>query len=379
MDNTDFKTPGQFIEALLEERGWTQRILAIILGVDETGINKLITGKKQVTAEMALLLSEVFVVPPEAFLDLQKQYELAQARIISRPDPNRSTRAHLFGGLPVSEMVKRRWLDAEDVRNVTQIQDALVKFFKVNSVQDIEILPHAAKKTNTFIPTTPAQLAWVYRVKEISEDIFVPKYSNSKLNAGIERLRSLLSAPEESRKVPRILLESGIRFVVVESISSAKIDGVCLWLNEYSPVIGMSLRFDRIDNFWFVLRHEIEHVLRGHGQTAIMVDVELEGERAGTGPDLSDEERIANEAAAEFCVPQKYLDGFIARKSPFFSERDVIGFARTLQIHPGLVAGQLQHRTGKYDRFRQHLVKIRRHIAPSAIVDGWGDVAPVGL
>jgi HTH-type transcriptional regulator/antitoxin HigA len=73
------------------------------------------------------------------------------------------------------------------------------------------------------------------------------------------------------------------------------------------------------------------------------------------------------------------MDGFIARKAPFFAERDILGFARTIHVHPGLIAGQLQHRIGRYDRFRSHLVKIRSCITPSAIVDGWGDVAPVGM
>ena len=72
------------------------------------------------------------------------------------------------------------------------------------------------------------------------------------------------------------------------------------------------------------------------------------------------------------------MDRFIARKSPFFAERDILGFSSTLGVHPGLVAGQLQHRIGRYDLYRKHLVKIRSAIAPSAIVDGWGDVAPVG-
>ena len=69
-----------------------------------------------------------------------------------------------------------------------------------------------------------------------------------------------------------------------------------------SPVISMSLRFDRIDNFWFVLRHEIEHILRKHGQTAMMVDIEFE-ENAGTSDNITEEEPIANEAATDFCVP----------------------------------------------------------------------------
>jgi HTH-type transcriptional regulator/antitoxin HigA len=343
----NFKTPGQLIEFLLTEQGWTQRLLAIILGVDETGINKIIAGKKPIDAEMSLLLSEVFKVPPKKFLDLQASYDLAKARIVSRPDPSRATRAHLFGGLPVTEMIKRGWLNADGVRNVPQVEKALVKFFGVNSVNEIEILPHASKKTNTFTPATPVQLAWIYRVKEIAAEMIVAKYSPSAVRNAVALLSNLLSAPEEARKVPRILTECGIRYVIVETLSSAKIDGVCFWLNDKSPVIGMSLRYDRIDNFWFVLRHEIEHVLRCHGQKQIMLDVELEGEQAGTGKNISEEERSANEAATDFCIPHKKMESFIARKSPFFYERDILGLANTLQIHPGLIAGQLQYRTGR--------------------------------
>jgi len=374
------RTPGQLIEELLESRGWTKRVLAIVLGLDETVINKIIAGKRTVDAEMALLFGEVFHIEPERFLELQKSYDLAQARIVARPDPGRATRAALFGDLPVSDMIKRGWLEgADDVRDVLKVEAALAKFFGVPSVNEIEILPHAAKKTNFTMPATPAQLAWVYRVKQIASEMLVARYSQSALRDAIPRLNRLLSAAEEARKVPRILAECGIRYVIVESLPSAKIDGVCFWLNDHSPVIGMSLRHDRIDNFWFVLRHEIEHVGRRHGQAAVMLDTELEGERAGTGANVAEEERVANEAAANFCVPRQSMDSFIARKSPFFRENDILGLAKTLQIHPGLVAGQLQHRTDRYDRFRQYLVKIRSIVAPGAMVDGWGDIAPVGL
>lgn len=374
----EHKTPGQLIKELLETRGWSQRILAIVLDVDETGINKLIAGKRPVDAEMALSLGELFDIPAERFLELQKSYDLAKARIIARPDPRRATRASLFGDLPVSEMIRRGWLDAEDIRDVKKVEAALIKFFGVKDLDEIEILPHAAKKTNVFAPATPAQLAWLYRVKEIASEMLVAKYSETAIRDAVQRLSSLRDAPEQARKVPRIMAECGIRFVIVESLPLAKIDGVCFWLNDKSPVIGMSLRYDRIDNFWFVLRHECEHVLRGHGRAAAMLDTELEGERAGTGENIPEEERVANEAAANFCVPQLVLDRFIARKTPFFAERDILGFAQTLKIHPGLIAGQLQHRTSKYERFRNHLVKIRSAIVPNAMVDGWGNVAPIG-
>lgn len=378
-EDGDYKTPGQLISALLEERGWTQRVLAIVLGIDETGVNRLVSDKRPVDANMALVLEELFGVAAIKFLTLQKEYDLAKARLSSRPDPGRATRAQLYGGLPISEMIRRGWIDAPNIRDVQKVEAELVRFFGVNRVDDIEILPHAAKKTVANTDPTPAQLAWLHRVKQIAGDMVVPQYSPQAVRNAVEKLHTLLSAPEEARKVPRILAECGVRFVIVESLTSAKIDGVCFWLNESSPVIGMSMRFDRIDNFWFVLRHELEHVLQLHGQSGAMIDTELEGERAGTGPNLPEEERVANEAAAEFCVPRSQLDTFMARKAPFFSERDMLGFARTMRVHPGLVAGQLAHITGRYDRFRKHLVKIRTAIAPTAVVDGWGDVAPVDL
>jgi HTH-type transcriptional regulator/antitoxin HigA len=373
----EYRTPGQLIQALLEKRGWTQRVLAIVLKVDESGLNKIIAGKRAVDAEMALSLSDVFGVPAEQFLDLQKSYDLAQARIVSKPDPGRADRALLFGDLPIAEMIKRGWIAADDVRDVDAVERELIRFFGVQRTSEIEILPHAAKKTDVNIPPTPSQLAWLYRVRQLADDMLVAKYSVDKCKAAVRSLKPLLISLEGARKVPRILAECGVRFVIVESLPTAKIDGVCFWIGN-SPVIGMSMRYDRIDNFWFVLRHELEHVLREHGRIAIMLDVELEKERAGT-VNVPEEERLANEAAADFCVARSSLEKFVARKAPFFAERDILGFAKTLEIHPGLIAGQLQHRTGRYDLFRNHLVKIRSVVVPNAIVDGWGDVAPIEI
>ena len=377
-NSPSFKTPGQLIDALLIEKGWTQRVLAIVLSMDETGINKLVADKRPVTAEIAISLEDVFSVPAERFLELQRNFDLAKARYLAQPDPGRATRAQLFGGLPVAEMIKRGWIAAEDIRDVAAVEKALMEFFGASSVDEIEVLPHAAKRTAVTADTTPHQLAWLHRVKQIASEMIVAPYFSTSLVHAIERLKLLTLSAEEVRKIPRILAEAGVRFVIVESLPHAKIDGVCFWLNASAPVIGITLRHDRIDNLWFVLRHEAEHVLREHGKSVIAIDTELEGPRASVGPDVTEDERVANSAASEFCVPQKTMDGFIARKEPFFAERDILGLAATLRVHPGLVAGQLQHRTGRYDLFRGHLVKVRSLITPSAIVDGWGDIAPVG-
>jgi HTH-type transcriptional regulator/antitoxin HigA len=374
----DLRSPGQLIDALIKERGWTQRVLAVVLEMDEAGISRLVSDKSPLDAKLALALEDLFGVPAEQFLDLQNAYDLACARITTRPDPERATRAHLFGGLPVADMIKRGWIGGEDIKDVDTVRSELIRFFRVNQIDDIEILPHAAKKTQVNTEPTPVQLAWLYRVKQIAAEMLVARYVPAALPDVVAQLKILLASPEDTRKVPRILAEAGIRFLIVEALPSSKIDGVCFWLNDASPVVALSMRFDRIDNFWFVLRHEIEHVNQRHGLAKMMLDTALEGEKAGTGGNVDEEERVANEAAAEFCVPAKMLDAFIARKAPFFNEADIKAFAKMIKVHPGLIAGQLRRRLNRYDRFGNHLVKVRSIIAPNAITDGWGNVAPLG-
>jgi len=377
MDYADCKTPGQLIVALLEERGWSQVVLATVMGIDRTLVNKMVHDKRPITAEISIVLGEVFGVPPEEFLGRQKNLELAAARFKARPDPARNTRAHLFAGLPVSEMIERGWLHASGVSDA-RIESELVRFFNAESLENIEVLPHAAKKTRVNTEATPSQLAWLYRVKQIASEVLVTgRYSEVGIRAGVKKLDALLAAPEEARHVPRILSDCGVRFVIVETLQSAKIDGVCFWLDESSPVVGMTLRHDRMDNFWFVLRHELEHVIRKHGQETVALDAELEGESAGTGSSVPEEERIANAAAASFCVPQDKLQMFIDRKNPLFSDRDVRAFSRMLDIHPGLIVGQIQRRTGRYNLLRKHLAKIRTYVTPGSFIDGWGDVFPI--
>ena len=86
---SDHRTPGQLIADLLEAKGWTKRVLAIVLGADETGINRLVADKRQVTAEMALALEDVFEVPADRFLKLQKDYDLAKALYLRKAGPGK--------------------------------------------------------------------------------------------------------------------------------------------------------------------------------------------------------------------------------------------------------------------------------------------------
>ena len=109
-----------------------------------------------------------------------------------------------------------------------------------------------------------------------------------------------------------------------------------------------------------------------------VIDV-LEGKPPSSEASVPEEERVASEAAADFCVPKAKLDSFMTRKHPFYYERDVLAFAHLHERHPGLVVGQMQHRLDRYDYLTRHQVKVRSSFVPSAITDGWGQIAPVAL
>ncbi|MGF7191903.1 HTH-type transcriptional regulator/antitoxin HigA [Robbsia andropogonis] len=356
--------PGEFLREELDARGWSQQELADILDRPARLISELISGKRAVTPETARGLADAFGTSAEYWMNLESQFQLSKLRdngdMVAR-------RATLYEKFPVREMIRRGWILASD--NVDTLEKRFCDFFGIASVQEIPMLSHAAKKTNEEADVTPLQRAWLFRVRAMAIQQQLPAYSRAKLEAALPQLQRFLLSAEEVRHVPRILADAGVRLSLVEPMAGSKIDGACFWIDEKKPVIGMTLRFDRIDNFWFVLRHEIEHVLREDGKNSEPI---VDSDIGDVTVSLPETERIANAAAADFCVPKKELENFIARVQPYFSEQKVLLFANRINVHPGLVVGQLQRKLDRHDFLRKHQVKIRSLLVPSADVDGWG-------
>lgn len=367
--------PGSFIKEELEARGWLQADLAYILGMDAGQLNKLISGKADINPDIAMSLGDAFDMPPEFFMNLQKMYDLNRAK---KADFGVRTRASWLSVFPIREMIKRGWIeDAEP--GLLDLQ--MMRFFSVNRVADIPfvgnapLVPHATRKSG-YESTTPVQYVWLTRVRKIAEQMECPLYSEASLRAHLPTLRAHMMEKEDFARIPYILQKCGVRLVLVEALPGSKIDGVCVWIDG-QPVIGITLRLDRVDNLCFVLRHEIEHVLNKDGLEASFSPVD---EYDPEGPDDDREcEIIADNAAAEFCVPQSLLNSFILRKSPFISERDVLTFAARVEINPGVVVGQIQRKTKRYTFLRKYQISIRDYISEWRYKDGWGCYAPTGL
>jgi HTH-type transcriptional regulator/antitoxin HigA len=363
--------PGEFVREELEARGWTQGDLAEILGRPLRLVNELIAGKKQITPETACGLAEAFGTDALYWMNLDSAYRLAKAKAVGETV---GRRASLYSRFPVREMIKRHWIETSD--NLDVLEHRICRFFRIGSPEQELEFAHAAKATH-YDERTGLQWAWLYRAKQLADSVGAAPYSERKLREAISKLKQLLLAAEEIRHVPKFLADAGVHFVLIEFLPGAKIDGATFWLGE-SPAIAMSLRYDRIDNFWFVLLHEIEHVLNRDGYGSVTLDVELSEAVESKDSQLPEEEIKANEAAKEFVVPAKELDDFIARVRPLYSEQRILLFARRIGVHPGLVIGQLQWRKEiPYTHFQRHLVKVRHIISQTALTDGWGSVPAI--
>lgn len=360
--------PGEFLKEELEARGWTQTEFAEIIDKDTRLVSEVISGKRAVTPETAIAFGEALGTGPEIWLNLESQYQLSKVRNV---EDGIARKAKLHSLYPIREMVKRGWLEA--TRNVDVLQQQLLSFFEITDIDQCPRFLHSAKKTS-YENITSHQLAWLFRARRIAESQIVKPFSEDALKKSLPTLHSFMTAPEEARHVAPLLTNVGVRLVFVETLPGSKIDGACFWLDAKKPVIAMSLRLDRIDNFWFVLRHELEHVLQGHGKSEVCLDQEIDN---GRPDELPDEERVANAEAANFCVPKSQLEDFVARVSPFFSDQKVCLFAQRMQVHPGIVVGQLQRRINRYDLLKKHQVKVRSVLTASGATDGWGNTYPL--
>ena len=150
--------------------------------------------------------------------------------------------------------------------------------------------------------------------------------------------------PEFIRDIPNFLARFGIILIYEQGIPSLKADGVVMKLQNGIPVIGMSLRYSRLDNFWFTLMHELSHVVLHYGEMNAPIVEDFE---SGEGDAL---EIAANRFAQNALVPRSIWN----RCPPKYELTDdsIKKFAKQQGIHPAIVAGMLQRETNKYGWFR---------------------------
>jgi addiction module HigA family antidote len=352
-------SPGEIIEMELEARDWSQRDLAEIMGRPPQAISEIIRGVKQITPETALELAQAFNTSPEVWVNLEASYRLQIARRRGGDGgAGIATRSKLYSLLPVADMVRRGWLRATDAAEELEreVRDLL------GGDPEARIAAVSFRHSEARGPEHGAQVAWIARVRQLAARQDVPAFDRDRLANAIPAVRQLAATPEQVAAVPPLLQSLGVRFAIVPPLPKTYIDGVLCDAGS-APIIGLTLRYDRIDSFWFTLMHELAHLVLGHD--ALHLDNLDDKEQRRDAQEIA-----ANTTARAWLLDQDAITAWVARTRPYFSRQKIERFATAQHIHPGVLLGQLMFdETVDYKHLRVLLVKVRVYLKD------WSDAA----
>lgn len=193
---------------------------------------------------------------------------------------------------------------------------------------------------------TAGAAVWVSKVRTLAQwlcaSTAIPKFSGLSKDdlSQLSKMSSELASP---LLMERVLLDRGIILVYERAIPAAKVDGVVFKMKSGNPVIGLSLRYARLDHYWFTLMHELAHVVLHDEQlsTPIVDDLDVDSS------DLI--EKQANRLAANSMIPSNLWRTCPAKAS--LKVADVVSFATELRIAPHIVAGRLRRELGRHEVF----------------------------
>ena len=326
------------IEFRMDQAGLTRRDLIPLIGSRQK-VSDILTGKRDITMSMARALHKHLGIPAEVLL---QEPGAAFDSTFDEIDPRR---------FPLKEMAKRGWFskltdlpDPPDLLDrAEELINALVE--KAGGLQ-AAALPLYRKNGHRRInaKTDPYALkAWCWRVLgQANENPLQTRYQPGTVTEPFMREVAQLSVYEDGpRRAQQRLAAQGIALVIERHLPRTHLDGAALCLLDGRPVIGLTLRYDRIDNFWFSLMHELAHVslhLDCHENDLFIDDLSL------TGADPLEDE--ADTLAQDTLIPPRlWNDSPVRERATILA---VYAFAREADVHPAIIAGRVRHDQGNY-------------------------------
>jgi HTH-type transcriptional regulator / antitoxin HigA len=263
---------------------------------------------------------------------------------------------------PVREMAKRGWFDAWSDGNSRNSDQLLARFVTEAADVDPGFALHRRQVRGNIRANGPALEAWHSRVLLMARELKAARYKRGTITRKfVEQLVGLSVLPEGPRQAREFLHAAGIRLVCEKHLNKTYVDGAALLDRAGTPIIALSLRHDRLDNFWFTLLHELGHVAlhldKGDSTTCFIDDMDVEGDGI---------ERAADDFASEALIPEKHWNRLRAMLPA--SRTAVVAFAESLRIHPSIVAGRIRREMHNY---RVHHQLVGRGI-PSRQLCGGG-------
>lgn len=327
-----YPSPVAAIRFRMEQAGLTQRDLVPFIG-SRAKVSEVLSGKRRLTISMARALHEHLGIPADLLLqepsatfaeplaDIEWERFPLEAmaklgRIPKVPNPKSRAKELILG------LIRRA--GGPDV--VSAVSYRKSDHSRANAKMD----PYALK-------------AWCWKVlADANESRPATPYKPGTISLDFLRQLARLSWSDEAPRLAKeFLAKHGIPLIVVYHLPRTYLDGAALKLGDGTPVVGLTLRYDRIDNFWFCLLHELAHIGRhmdNDGEASFVDDMTLRDVEAG----LRDtKEAEADQWAEEALVPRETWETSEARRKP--TPMNVLNLSNALKVHPAIVAGKVRY------------------------------------
>jgi HTH-type transcriptional regulator / antitoxin HigA len=339
-----FSKPADSLLSLMRRRDLTIDELSGQLEGGKDYLRGLLAGTQAINEGAARIFAHAIGGSPGFWLRRQSNYEAALARAAAATEadgdnfldevPAPGPRAR--GARPKSQEIGRR-----------------LAFFDVNSLEGWrsryggERDGFDFRTTRAFTSDEGSVALWLRQGEIEAQLVDTKPWNPEHLLARLPDIRKLSRLSDPARFLPRLramLAEAGVALVIVKSPQGCRASGACRFIARDKAMVLLSFRYRVDDQFWFTLFHELGHILL-HGGTFVDGDESPEDAR----------EAEANAFASSQIVPEVRLREF--ESLPPFRD-DIIRFAVSVRVAPGLIVGQMQHR-GMLPRDRQN--GLKRH------------------
>ena len=327
--------PIEAIQFRMEQQGLTRKDLEKYIG-GPSKVSEVLNRKRSLSIAMIRALHQGLGIPAEVLL----QEEGAE---ISAPKYD-------LKKYPFTEMFNEVYFnffngtlqEAKEAKE--ELLDRLFSVFQGLTFEKAMPRSSAAEKMDEF-----ALEAWQARALTLAEEQELPPYIHNSLNNEDMKHLVKLSAFEEGPDLAKKFLQKrGVAFVVLKNLPHTYLDGACFKSPSERPVIGLTLRHDRLDNFWFTLFHELGHLNLHLKQNNFAFFDDTESQLSHVH---NTHEGEANDFASSHLIPAEIWKQWRRANSGIVSKEEIRIFADRLGISPAIVAGRLRWETGDYIKY----------------------------
>ncbi len=313
-------------------RNWTQKQLADAIGIKEQQLQRYESDLYR-SANLKTLSRVAEAI----------ELHISESAVLFSSQESDSE--DISAKFPLAEMYKRGWFDdfggtlAQAKRNASQL---IEQFFLSAKVSQDLMAMHRQMVRGDGIVNDRALTAWQIRAIQIANrQKLYQDYESHRLTQDWFNELAKLSRYDDGPLLARDwLLESGIHFIVEPHLPQTHLDGAALRHPSGAPVVALTLRHDRLDNFWFVLFHELAHIVL-HFPISDDTDFFDDSDVRANGI-----EKEADIYALNALVPEESWENCLSRFS--VSTETVQEEAKQLRVHPSILAGRIRFEQQNY-------------------------------